>query len=87
MPPVAIAGEAIQGHPRSNRKVRRARDEEFGDVLAEGMYWLIDEGKSSLDANKKHWAVFLQKRRKFIDVVLEMTRDSDMPPWEVTGHP
>ncbi len=49
----------------------RARSEEFGDVLAEGIFWLLDEGKT-LDhaADPRHWELFLARRRRFIDHVL-----------------
>ncbi|MBO3751343.1 hypothetical protein J5X84_35165 [Streptosporangiaceae bacterium NEAU-GS5] len=50
----------------------RARDQELGDVLAEGVYWLLD-GRPSVDwlraADAGHWDEFLGKRRAFIENV------------------
>ncbi|MEV0618010.1 hypothetical protein AB0I81_32125 [Nonomuraea sp. NPDC050404] len=59
----------------------RARDQEFGDVLAEGVYWLLDSAKDgswAAAAGARHWAGFLARRRAFIlDVLLRVKR---LPP-------
>ena len=59
------------------RNPERARAEEFGDVLAEGIYWLLDQHLSITDADRAHWARFLDKRRQFIDRVLAMVASSN----------
>ena len=68
---VAQAGEVRQERFDPFRNVDRARGEEFGDVLAEGTYWLLDQGGSAFEADHLHWAEFLVKRRRFIERILE----------------
>ncbi len=68
---VAQAGEVRQERFDPFRNVDRARAEEFGDVLAEGTYWLLDQGGSAFEADHRHWAEFLVKRRRFIERILE----------------
>jgi hypothetical protein len=41
-------------------------------VLAEGIYWLLDQGGSVTDADQAHWTKFLVRRRCFIERVLRM---------------
>lgn len=50
----------------------RARAEELGDVIAEGIFWLFDQERSVADADLRHWAVFLARRGRFIDHVLDL---------------
>jgi hypothetical protein len=76
---VARAGEVRQEHFDPFRSVRRAQTEEFGDVLAEGIYWLLDQGGSAFDADHRHWAEFLNKRERFIGRILEMVGRHDLP--------
>ncbi len=68
---LAVTGKVIQHPYDPYRTPDRARSEEFGDVLAEGIFWLLDEGKT-LDhaADPRHWELFLARRRRFIDHVL-----------------
>ncbi len=54
----------------------RARNQEFGDVLAEGIYWLLDQDQSIGDADLRHWADFLHKRKLFIEMVATRTEAS-----------
>ena len=42
--PVATVGQVLQ-YPDDPYRVDRARAEEFGDVLAEGTFWLLDQNK------------------------------------------
>lgn len=44
----------------------RARREEFGDCIGEGLYWLLDEGVSIERADSEHWTDFLKRRLYFI---------------------
>lgn len=70
--PTAVTGQVVQ-HPYDPfRNPERARAEELGDVLAEGIYWLLDQDRSIPDADRDHWARFLVRRRQFIEGVLEM---------------
>jgi hypothetical protein len=70
--PVGVTGIVRQFPYDPFRNPDRARAEEFGDVLAEGIYWLLDQGGSVTDADRAHWAKFLVKRKDFIGRVLEM---------------
>lgn len=80
--PVAVTGQVIQ-HPYDPfRNPDRARAEEFGDVLAEGIYWLLDQDRSFIEADQDHWKTFLAKRRQFIEEVLAMVENSALEPPE-----
>jgi hypothetical protein len=76
--PITCAGEVCQASFDPFHDVGRARREEFGDVLAEGAYWLLDQRQSVLDADEKHWDAFLLKRKKFIYRVLDMIQKCDI---------
>lgn len=69
--PVATVGQVIQ-KPYDPYRPDRARNEEFGDVLAEGTFWLLDQGKTASDGDLPHWREFLDRRRRFIEDVLTM---------------
>jgi hypothetical protein len=75
--PVAVTGQVIQYPYDPFRNPDRARAEELGDVLAEGIYWLLDQGQSIAAADEAYWAGYLVKRRRFIEGVLEMVKDND----------
>jgi hypothetical protein len=72
--PVAVTGQVRQYPYDPFRNPGRARDEELGDVLAEGIYWLLDQDRTINDANREHWTQFLAVRRQFIESVLEMVK-------------
>jgi hypothetical protein len=59
------------------RTTERARAEEFGDCLAEGIYALLDDGGKVGDADHAFWRAFLDDRRAMVDRILEMIPDSD----------
>lgn len=70
----AATGQVKQ-HPYDPfRSPERARAEEFGDVLAEGIYWLLDQGGSIRDADEEHWSNYLKVRHQFVTDVLGMVR-------------
>jgi hypothetical protein len=73
---VATVGEVRQ-YPYDPYRVPRARSEEFGDVLAEGTFWLLDQGKPASDGDLAHWRDFLAARKRFIRRVLTMVEASD----------
>ena len=75
---VARDGEVHQDYFDPFRHVDRARAEELGDVLAEGIYWLLDQGESVSEADHGHWAEFLAKRKRFIERVLDMAERHDL---------
>jgi hypothetical protein len=78
--PVAAIGTVIQDRYDPFRNPDRARAEELGDVLAEGVFWLLDQGRIVADADLQHWRDFLVRRRTFIDRVLSLVNDADIEP-------
>jgi hypothetical protein len=66
--PVASVGQVLQ-YPYDPYRVDRARSEELGDVLAEGTFWLLDQGRPASDGDLAHWQNFLAHRRQFIEQV------------------
>jgi len=57
---------------------RRAASEEFGDLIAEGLYRLIHEGADLADATHGYWQDELRRRMRFIDEIatrLLLTRE------------
>jgi hypothetical protein len=70
--PVGVTGTVRQFPYDPFRNPDRARAEELGDVLAEGIYWLLDQGGSVTDADQAHWIKFLLRRKRFIERVLRM---------------
>lgn len=78
----AVTGRMRQHRYDPFRNDERARTEELGDVLAEGLYWLLDQNRSIIDADAQHWARFLVKRKQFINNVLAQVRVDDLEPDE-----
>ena len=70
---VASVGQVLQ-YPYDPYRVERARAEEFGDVLAEGIFWLLDQGKPASDGDLAHWRDFLLHRQQFIQQVRSMVK-------------
>ena len=68
---VATVGQVLQNRYDPYR-VERARGEELGDVLAEGTFWLLDQGKPASDGDLAHWRDFLAHRKEFIKQVQGM---------------
>ncbi|GAA0602370.1 hypothetical protein GCM10010174_18150 [Kutzneria viridogrisea] len=64
--PTAITGLAVQAPYDPFRDARRARSEELGDCLAEGVFGLLDAGKGLRGATRSYWREFLHNRRLFI---------------------
>ena len=59
---------------------RRAENEEFGDVIAEGLYALLDHGLGAEYATTKgYWRQFLADRMRILDEIME----SKTPPFEI----
>jgi hypothetical protein len=71
--PAVRAGQVVQDDYDPFANPARARSEEFGDVFAEGVYWVLDQGKPVFAADQTHWEEFLARRQKFIGQVLDMT--------------
>jgi hypothetical protein len=70
----AMTGQVIQYPYDPFRSPDRARAEELGDVIAEGIFWLLDQEQPTAEADRDHWARFLDKRGQFIQGVLEMVQ-------------
>jgi hypothetical protein len=68
---VATVGEVLQ-YPYDPYRVDRAQTEEFGDVLAEGIFWVLDQGKPAAEGDLRHWGAFLEHRKQFIEQVRSM---------------
>jgi len=79
--PAGVTGKVRQFPYDPFRNEDRARAEELGDVLAEGIFWLLDQGRSLTGADEEYWASYIAKRRQFILRVLEMVKnDRDLHP-------
>ena len=66
---VAVAGTLSQLEYQPFAHARRAASEEFGNVLAEGLYRLIHEGAAVTDATSAYWRDVLERRFQLIDHV------------------
>jgi hypothetical protein len=53
------------------REPARAEWQEFGDVLAEGLYGLLHQGKGAEYATSKYWAEFLRERQNFLLAIID----------------
>jgi hypothetical protein len=78
---VAIAGTLSQLEYQPFAHSRRAASEEFGDVIAEGLYRLLHEGADVADATYAYWQSALERRFQLIDHVATrlLLRDGDAP--------
>ncbi|WP_146060285.1 hypothetical protein [Amycolatopsis sp. CA-128772] len=78
MRPSAVTGLAIQ-HPYDPfRNTWRARGEELGDTLAEGLFGLLDSGDGLAAADEDYWKVFLPDRRRIISGTIARVENSDI---------
>jgi hypothetical protein len=80
--PSATTGEAVQSPYDPFSDERRARSEELGDCLAEGVFSLLDTGKRLSDADAEYWQEFLGNRRLFIEDVLHAVHAMRIAPDE-----
>jgi hypothetical protein len=79
--PSATTGVALQKEYDPFADQTRARSQEFGDCLAEGVYWLLDRGMPIEHANADYWTAYLQNRREFITGIADLVKLSarDLP--------
>jgi hypothetical protein len=85
--PSTYTGLAIQDDYKPFDDEGRARMEEFGDSLAEGLFSLLESGKSIHDANEKYWRGYLKRRQRFIDTIsarVPLGVSTDVDPWLLT---
>lgn len=73
--PVTVTGQAMQRPYDPFASPRRAEAEEFGDVMAEGLFWLLDEHRRFKGATRAYWDSFLTRRRLFITAVVERVHE------------
>ena len=66
---VALAGTTCQLEYDPFRSPARAKEEEFGDTLAEGLLWLLHEGRDIREADSSFWRDCLARRSAFIEDV------------------
>jgi glycosyltransferase involved in cell wall biosynthesis len=71
--PVAQIGMAYQQPYDPFADPERARGEEFGDDLAEGVFALLDNGKRVQDADERYWRGFLADRATLILDIIDRT--------------
>lgn len=59
---------------------QRAAGQEFGDVIAEGLYALLEEGLNADQATLDRWRQFLADRKRILEEILDR---SDMAPRDI----
>ncbi len=79
--PLAVTGKVIQS-PYEPYREERARNEELGDVLAEGIFWLLDQGRNLEAADSSHWREFLPRRKRFIEYIIANIHRAETAPDE-----
>lgn len=72
----AITGTAFQYDYDPYNDPRRARGEELGDTLAEGVFALLDNGGGLPEADEAYWAEFLVGRRRLISSIITKVAES-----------
>jgi hypothetical protein len=78
----AVTGHAIQKPYDPFAHESRARTEEFGDCLAEGVFALFDNNNSIDNADEPYWRSFLDNRRQLITDVLDKVENPLRDPAE-----
>jgi hypothetical protein len=74
--PTTVTGH-IHQHPYDPfASPDRARSEELGEVLAEGLSWQMDQDRSVAEADQLYWSGFLPRRAQFLHSVLELVEKS-----------
>jgi hypothetical protein len=76
---VTIAGPGSQLEYRPFAHSRRAASEEFGDVIAEGLFRLLHQGADVSDATRDYWRSVLDRRLQLIDHVAERLLEQSGP--------
>jgi hypothetical protein len=68
---IALAGTLAQLEYRPFARPQRAVSEEFGDVIAEGLYRLLHEDGDVTDATEAYWRSALEQRFRLIDHIAD----------------
>ncbi|WP_433296460.1 hypothetical protein ACQP2F_38455 [Actinoplanes sp. CA-030573] len=66
----ARSGTMIQRSYDPFATPRRAANEELGDTLAEGLFWMLDNRQDPTTCDRAFWGDFLYRRRALLDHVL-----------------
>ena len=74
---VSQVGQAVQRPYDPFANEDRARSEEFGDFLAEGIFGLLDRGRRVQDADEAYWRDFRGRRARFINDIIDRTGRTD----------
>ncbi|MGH3153215.1 MAG: hypothetical protein ACRDOB_21140 [Streptosporangiaceae bacterium] len=74
---VTAAGTLSQLGYQPFARPARAASEEFGDVIAEGLYTLLHQGADMTEATLQYWQGALERRLRLIDHIA--VRLSDLP--------
>jgi hypothetical protein len=77
---VAMSGHCVQASFDPYEEPSRARREEFGDCLAEGLFALLDDGAQLSDADHRYWRRFLDQRRRLIEEIVARSRHRPSDP-------
>jgi hypothetical protein len=76
---VTLAGSLSQLEYQPFAHSSRAASEEFGDLIAEGLYRLIHEGADVSDATHAYWLSVLDRRFQLIDYIAARLLTMDGP--------
>ena len=68
---IAVVGESQQREYDPYQDPNRAVKEEFGDLLAEGLYARLDARRGISDVDEAYWTTFKESRRDFLRRVAE----------------
>lgn len=80
--PSAMTGDAQQKPYDPFADADRARTEEFGDCIAEGVFGLLDQGGGTKDTDVTYWQQFLANRAKLITDIIARVDDLEREPAE-----
>ncbi|HVV24152.1 MAG TPA: hypothetical protein VHF06_32255 [Pseudonocardiaceae bacterium] len=73
----AVTGLAVQKPYDPFANDERARSEEFGDCVAEGVFGLLDQGGTAKDADLPYWRNFLAARLRLITSTIDRIEAQD----------
>ena len=63
---IAVVGKSRQREYNPYQDPKRAVKEEFGDLLAEGLYARLDDHQGISDVDEAYWTAFKESRRDFL---------------------
>lgn len=76
---VALAGTMLQARYNPFASSERAKREEFGDVLAEGLYAVLGQDATDRDADEAFWTRFVKARAELIEATIADKRADGDP--------